>query len=761
MSLQSNRTASEIGGRTPVAGQARKAPPAPVFKPEFARSLRMHPRLATAVAALVFTLLVTYALLQKPMYEAESLVRIEPNQAGLLNDNSSGLFDSGKYDSLLQQQVQTAQRLDVLTAAVHSLPAGTWRESGETEQNAAARLQNALKVQRVLSSFQLSFTLRGSNAQHTADTLNAVVSALLQAGRKDQLSESDQRTQILLEEKARIQADLGAERAEQASLSARLGMADPGFENGNPYDSQLSGLRTELAAARESHDVAAAQLAAVSGPDATRTGGLRAAADDAISGDAGLSSMKATISQRRAVLSGQMAGLTAENPIYKQDSTEIADLDRSLEAATTQMRDRAAHRLQDKLRSDLARTGDVEARMSAQLAAQTYAATSASPRLQRASEVNADIARLMKRYAEVDDALRTLSLNSSGPGTAHLALAATAPLAPVPNRRHLLLLAALPLALICGLFGAVYARKQDTHIYGGRDLEDLLGFTPLAVLPAANDVSSSMMDEYVLRLAGGVESAYRASGAKTFLFTPASPATDLTSLMSALESRLTSLGLSVTTIGAHDMLQATPSPHDRELMPHPGNEGTVATTLVRIKQERDLVFIHAPALLYSAETEYMARCADATVLVAESCVSRRHELLQAAILLERLHVKGIAAVLIGLPMRLADESFRTSVAALKHRQDSMELAPIASFFPQRSPEDEVLQSVPPVEPVSVPFVPEELSEVTPIAQTPESQQDFPGEPVPDVKTEPETVPEQRSSTLPLSYVSKSRSSSRA
>ena len=89
-----------------------------------------------------------------------------------------------------------------------------------------------------------------------------------------------------------------------------------------------------------------------------------------------------------------MAGLTPENPLYKQDQVELSNLDRTLDTMTTQMRDRAERRLQDKLRTDLARTGDVEARLNAQLAKETGAATSASPKLQRAAELSADIARL-------------------------------------------------------------------------------------------------------------------------------------------------------------------------------------------------------------------------------------------------------------------------------------------------------------------------------------------------------------------------------
>ena len=683
MSLSMN-SSPEAAPRPNLSTPMRKSVSAPVFKPDFVRSVRMHPMIAGVVALVVFAAIVAFGLSQKPMYEAEALVYVEPSASKVLDDGTSGAFDANKYDSYLQQQVQTSQRLDILKSAVHALPVGVWRGRSESEEQAAQRLQTALKVERVLNSYQLSFTLKGPTAQGAAQTLNAVIAAFLAAGRQDELSLAGERVQILSEEKARISAELATARTEQATLSSSLGMANPGLDADNPYDSQLAGLRTQLGEAREAHDVAAAQLASVSGSDLARTQGLTAAADELIAGDSGLSSMKATISQRRAVLSGQMAGLTTENPIYKQDQTEIADLDRTLEAMTTQMRDKAERRLQDKLRTDLARTGDVEARLNAQLASQTYAATSAAPKLQRAAELSSDVQRLMKRYATVDDSLRSVQLETSGPGMAHLALAAATPVYPVPSRRKLTLLAALPIGLLCGAFAAVFFRKRDPHIYTGRDLEELLGFTPIAVLPAPDDVPDGVMQEYVLRLAGGIENAFRTAGARSFVLTPAGTSVALDGLTRPLAAKLRQLGLGVSTTTARTMMElgsgrsaageaatakpAKPDKTDTLADTKHFHGSVVEARLEDLKQQSDLVFIDAPALLTSAETEYLVRCADATILIATSGVTRRGDLLQATLLLERLGVKGVGAVLEGLHLRFADGAYRVAVAELDRRQ---------------------------------------------------------------------------------------------
>ncbi len=675
---------------TPWQGQSasvRKSSAAPAFKPEFLRSVRMHPLIAAAVALLVFAAIVGYALQQRPMYEAEALVYVEPAAAKVLDDSSAGLFDSTKYDSFLQQEIQTSQRLDILKAALHSLPVGVWQGRGESDEQAAMRLQAGLKAERVLNSYELSFTLRGPSAQGAATTLNAVIASLLSAGRQNELSLAGDRTQILTEEKNRISAELAVARTEQAKLSASLGMANPGLDTDNPYDAQLTGLRAQLGEAREAHDVAAAQLASVSGPELARTQGLTAAAEDLIASDAGLSSMRATISQRRAVLSGQMAGLTAENPIYKQDQLEIADLDRTLDGMTTQMRDKAERRLQDKLRTDLARTGDVEARLNAQLASQTYAATSAAPKLQRAAELTADVQRLMKRYATVDDALRSVQLETSGPGAAHLAVAATTPVSPVASRRKLMMAAALPIGLLCGAFAAVFFRKRDQHVYTGRDLEELLGFAPIAVLPAPDDVPDGVMQEYVLRLAGGMEHAFRTAGARSFVLTPTGTAIAAQTLTTPLAVKLRQLGLGVATTTARQLMELAGEGDARAgMMRGETHQGSVVEArLEALKQLSDLVFIDSPALLTSAETEYLVRCADATILIASSGVTRRGELLQATLLLERMGVKGVGTVLEGLHLRNADAAYRVAVADLDRRQ-SFEVRAVRTLEPAGSVE---------------------------------------------------------------------------
>lgn len=656
---------------------SRKRASTPAFRPQFLRSIRMHPVLAVGVAAIVLAGLVGFAMVQKSVYVAMSQVYEEPASPKLLSDPSATLFDPNKYDTFLGEQIQLAQRLDVLIAAMTSLPASSYQEFGATPAQAAEAVQGQMKAARLATSYQISISLKGTDRQKTADIVNAITTAYLAAVQKANAAEYDQRVQLLDEERQRIAMELQTARAEQTALGASMGVASPVGESGNPYDAELSGIRAQLVEARASHDMAAAQLASLSGVGPSRTDGLTAAADELIAGDAGLGSMKATISQRKAQLNEQMSGMTPSNPIYKQDQDQISDLDRTLDRMTNELRDKAARRLQDKLRTDLQRTGDIESRLNAQLARQIANATSAAPRLQRASEVAADIQRLDTRMAAVDDALRSLRLEVSGPAQVRLSLAATAPEHPEANRKKQLLLLALPLALLFGAAAAILARKQDKRIYGGVDMDDVLGFPPLAVLPARADVPQRVFDEYVLRLAAGIESAYRTSGARTFLLTAVSLTTDIGPLASALTRKFEEIGVNVIVATASDMLAPTDSVPSADSEPMSAgelapavelrSEGFVTANVAKMKTEHGLVLIESEALLNCAQTEYVARCADATILVVECGVTTRQELFRAAELLHRLNVTGIGAVLEEIQLRYADADFRKAIEALERR----------------------------------------------------------------------------------------------
>ncbi len=679
---------------SPAAREERSGDAAagPGLKLDVVRNVRRRPKLAVGVAAGVFLALLAFGLTRHRMYLAQSLTYVEPQASKVLSEGPAGGYDPSRYESYLQQQMQTALRPDILTSAIERLPPFTWQRAGESMPSAVFRLQNNLKVLRVGMSYQLAIQLMDVSPEKAAAVVNAVTDSYLEQGRKDERAITDQRLKLLGEERQRIEQVLSEDRVEQASLAKELGLASPTGPGVTQYDAQIAGAETQVAAARQARDMAAAQFASMQGG-----AGLDAAADEQLLTDSGLNSMKGTINTRKAVLSTQMAGLTPNNPIYQQDAAEIADLDRSLDRMTNEIREKAARRLQDKMRTDVQRTADIEGRLNAQLRQQTATASGIAPKLQRAADLAADLTRLNARYTVVDDTMRSLELEANGPGLAHLSVAATVPVAPEPSKRRLILLLALPLGLFAGLFAAVVAGLMDPKVYSGGDVERVLGFLPIAVMPAASEVSSRVLEEYTLRLAAGLQSAFRVSGAQSFVFAAASSTIETGEFVRSIERVLAGLGFKALALEGTGLLRAeTRTTSQRGVASFrtgalvktiEGNrQGHAMEELERLKQSYDLILIDAPPLLHSAETEYLVRCADATILIAESGVTLKAELFRSATLLQQLNVAGVGAVLQELHLQDADEAFRAAVEAVERIQRSRR-----EPQPNRETERELLQ----------------------------------------------------------------------
>ena len=646
----------------------------PAFRLDLLRSLRMHPVLASSVTALSFVLLLLYGLAVKPVYEAETFVHVQPEPATLLGGNLSTTFDSGRYDSFLQEQIQRMQRADTISAALERLPRNSWTEYGSSQESATEKILEKLKIARVTTSYQVSLTLKGSDADSVTAVANAITYAYLDLVRKETLVENDERAGLLGEERQRVATELRRDQEEQSALGASLGVANPDGE-GDPYEGELAALREQLVEARSLHAAAATRLASLNGQSGGHGSALAAAADEAILSDTGLSTLKSSISERRATLRGQMAGMTPDNPLRRRDQEELSDLDHSLEEMTAKLRAKSERDLQEKLRAELQRTGNLEAWINAQLAQRTAAATSATPKLQRAAELNGEVKRLLLRQAEIEDATRSLQLEANRPGAARLTLAAQRPTSPEGNRKRLFLIASLPLALMLGAAAAATARKCDQRIYTVPDVAKALGFPPLAVLPASDEASETMVAEDVLRMAGAIMSAYRAKKVHTFLFTAVSSQTDIEPLSRMLLEKFRQTGIDACCIAARDLLLPAPpdQKHDSEspslseissLLPALAtNQGVVDLRLTLLQARHSIILIQASHLGDSAETEYIARCANATILVVESRATTRAELVNAAELLRRLHVPAMGVVLQGLRMRDATPRTRQPFSA--------------------------------------------------------------------------------------------------
>jgi len=651
-----------------------------ILRLDLARALQLHRGLALSLALAGLAAAIFTAASMWPVYKAQSQVYIQPAAPKVLeqqNNSSRWGSDANSYESFIQQQVQSVTQPAVLLGAIHKLAPGDWQRSGESEEAAAERLGKSIKTERVGGSYQVTITALGGSAEAAAKIANALAASLIENVSRQEKAGNPERIAMLKEERDRIQSQLNSDRAEQEALSKQLGVSAVGATAPNLYEDQSNQIRSELVKARTDRDQAAARLEALGGG---KSRSLDAMADEVIASDAGLNALKTTLDQRRAILVSQMANLTPSNPQYKQAAVELAQIDASLDANVKELRAKVAQRIQQQLRSDLARTAQVEERLNAQMGKMAGAAVGATPKLQRANDLATDIVRLQNRFTAVDDQLHNVVIENSAPGAAFLSAAATPPLHPTLSG---ILKKALPMALggiLLGLLAAILAHKLDSRLYIAADLEHILGFAPMAQLPDFDEVSEGVAEEHIFRLSAALAHAHQSGSLRSCIFTGIGPGTGVTTIASKVRTMLGTMGRAATLV---DTSGTPPPPANSSTDVAQGSTSLVAyqrgsrssALLQKFAEEKEapaqsLILTDTAPLPISAETEYLARFVDAVVVVVESGVTTRAQLRATANTLQRLEVSAVGFVLNRIRLKSADPVFRQTVHDMERHQQS-------------------------------------------------------------------------------------------
>lgn len=624
----------------------------------------------------------------KPVYEAHSVVYVSPKFPKILaNDNEVDL----PYDSYFSDQIEKPTRYDIIKDSIAKLPYAVRHISGPVLPYEIQVLQRTLEVKRIGSTYEMSIGLTGPSPERLAEIVNTITETYVEKAKNEEFFGLDARLSTLHQEQDRLQKQMDDHLSEQAQLMKDLGVATISSAEGstNPYDSTLQTVRGQLAAARMDREAAEARYATVAKGDGPGESiALNAAADESLASDTGLAATRSNLNSRRATLVEEMNGMRPDNPIYQKDRDEIASID----SQTNDLQRKAADRLQNKLRQDVTRTRTFELQLMKELAERTHAATTAAPKFQRAAELGPEIESLQKAYDEIDDRIRELELESSSPGTIHVSTDALTPLGPEKSRLRFFLIVLFLTSLSCAVGTPVGIDLLDGRIYTPQDVERVIGFHPLGVLLDDYEFRKEITSEYYFRLAAGIDHAVRNAGARTFLFTSPAHRSGTTTVVKNLTEKLCGLNLRVRTITATgsdelivsrsdvslrpdhllqsrsktDEIQSTPlaplapirdpsgaAEHSDETLSNP-----VVRTLDQAGERCDVVLIDANPLPISAKTEYLARLADATVLVLESGMTTKQELVRAARLLERLDAAGVAVILNKMTLGRADRELK-------------------------------------------------------------------------------------------------------
>jgi uncharacterized protein involved in exopolysaccharide biosynthesis/Mrp family chromosome partitioning ATPase len=671
------RRASDVSQAALHAGVHPNSPAnKPAFSLDLVRSLRMHRGLAAGIAFAGLALAGIFLLVVHPVYTAQSLIDVhsEPAQVADSQSGVSSPSEPNTYESHFQTQVSTVTRHDVLAAAIRRLDGDEWLREGESEQAAAERLGRALQVARAGNSEQIAVTATAASPDSAAHLANAVAESFIEAARRDEKAGDAERLTMLREERDRIGTQLAVERAEQETLNKQPGAPSAGSPVPDSQLDQIDQARAELIKARTAHDQAIARLISLDAGKDASSASLDGEANASIANDAGLNRIRASLNQRRAALIAHMANLTPNHPQYQQDAQELVQIDNSLNSMVKEMRARAGALMEQRLRTELEQASDLETKLNAQLGRLIAAEAGAAPRLQRSNDLAADILRLQQSFATVDAQFRNRSLEDAASGSVHLAAAAVPSLHPAQSERTRTALIIAIAGLLLGVIAAVVVQRLDTRVYIPADVERVIGFAPMGILPEMGEVSSAVADEHFQRLAAAIDQAHQQGTLTSCILTGTGPGAGVTTVATRVKAILNAMGKQTELVDASAAQSSLPpgpsAAESRDAASHRATQRYTRPTRIHLKmgdepREQSLVLTDAAPLPVSAETEYLVRHADAVIVVIESGRTTRAQLRDAATALERLNVAAVGFVLNRARLRTATSDFRASVRAME------------------------------------------------------------------------------------------------
>ncbi len=689
-------------------------------------SLRRHKTLILSI--LLFCLSVSGWLLYRrrnPIYEAASRLRISPAAPKALTEDKEQI---GPYDSLVEEQIKTVTRYDVLADALKKVPPYEWLYYGPNESRAVGALQKMVGVSRLGQSFDVEISLEGPAPQQVTDLVNAITDTYISTARHEQDFERDQRLTILRGEEAHLQSELAKKVSQQEQLLRDLGVGSVKTTESSPYNAGILKLQSDLTEATEQLQAAQSNLAALqAGGAGSNAPGMQAAAQEAAASDPALMALKTSLSTKRGILVQEMAGLTESNPVYQQDAEALKSIDAQIASTSNDLQQKAAAHLTHKYQADIYQKQLVVSGLRRQLLEQTQLATGSAPRFQEAQQISSDIDHLQTGYAQVEERMREIEVDSSAPGSIQLLTAARLPEGPKKNKTPILAAILVLMSIVASVGTAVALDFLDPHIYGAEDVKQVMGFPPLGLVLDHDLFSAEVSQQYMLRLAAALHHAVRTSGARTFLFTASDPEGGTTTMVEKVARQLRSLNMRTLTIAATNVdgrityVSTSPNPEgaggvSREsarqntapgdrlerqqagplaLSTHVGESAKtmfsgsfVAQVLSENQNDYDVVLIDGGPLLISADAEYLARIADGTVVVTQAGRTKRAQLKRSAVLLEKLHVPGVAVVLNRIQPEHADAALRQDIEDFQQQLKKQRGTTIAKQYIRRIPVQE-------------------------------------------------------------------------
>lgn len=650
-----------------------------------------HKLLAIVVAILVATLGTAVAYVKgTAVYRATAVIYVAPRFANILSESRELEFQSStQYDQFVNQQLRTINRYDIVLEALERLGDRRfvlWQKEGESDRKAAERLQSSLEIRHVRYTYLITVSLDSEQPKGLQDLVNSVVSVYLEQAKTDELYASDQRIEILRQNRKERLDQIAVLIERRSELAQLLGVTTFADSIVNPYDNLLIEIKSAVFDAERARINAEAELATY---DATLGGeaaaeALEAAAGEAASRDAGLNSLKANLFKRRSEILEQTTGLGPEHPVRRKAERELSDLEAEVQRATAELIAEKAALILDERRARVRETTTVESVLRQQLAAQEENAAWYATHYNEALDVSDAIARERKAVDSIDDRIEFLSLESTAPGVIRLESAALEPLEPVSGGRTKLAVLFALVGVVAGLGAAIGVDMVDRRVRTTGQVRSIMGFPPLASFlePSTDPARQALMADQMRRLAMVLGREHSANDVRRVLVTSACHGSGATTVVLDLGRELARQGLRVLVVEANllipdpryrdealrptlvDVLNADSDPFAAvspatDVLPdriatgsaengHLSDCARLGEVIKTLSNGYDLMLIDAAPIRLSADTEYLVSVCDAAWLVVRAMHARIGEVKGSAARLEKAAPPAVGLIMTGL-----------------------------------------------------------------------------------------------------------------
>ncbi len=651
-------------------------------------SLRKHYRISIVIWVLVVLAGLPVAWIKgKNYFYTESVFQVSPNYMKTLTSDKEVEFQSNsQYREFVNHLSNTIRRYDVIERAVKKLRDEQIdiQPKGMTERKLIEQLQKLLLVRAIPDTYMVRIGLEGADKEKLDDIVNAVMHAFLETTKNEQLFGSVERMQALQANGENLRLEISQLETQRLQLTEPLGLTTFGDNVINPFDGMLTQAREKHTAAAIERMQAEAILQAFLQQRETPATAGRSILEMRLQ-DNGLQALRNAVINRSEELNRTTAGLEDKHPAKQPALTELATIQKRLQANESAFEASAFDNIKSRLTATVQQTRQVEKDVQLTMNAIESQAVDYARNFQQAMRLTNDIKKREQEYKEVRDRLNYLTNESQAIGFVRLVTPALPAITPMGVGKVKLLLVILVLASGLALSAPVALDLLDRRIFTVNDAEKLMGIPAAGwQLEVTNLATQLYAKEQTRRFASTLIRNQARAAQRVFAFTPLKSGEKCTEVILDTAQELKQLGHTVLVVDANSFVPstafdasvpgltdylsgaATPEQIIQCLM-HQGSPldavgfgqaqdfgiqrlDLLKEAVAQWQQRYAFVLINLPPILLSADTELLIGALGQVFMVLQAQSITKGEVTRAKRLLERLDPEAVGLFVNQIPL---------------------------------------------------------------------------------------------------------------